>query len=212
MRTKQITLYQFDELSDKAKERAREWYREVSAGDNDFADFPTEDFAEIAAFCGWDIKQRPVKLMGGGTRHEPDVYWSVGYGGDTGASFAGGWSASRVNAAGLKAHAPVDKELHRLADRFDSLAATYPQAYANVTHSGRYFGMEFDCGDDAEDAPYGGEPAFCEAIAEDARDLAAWFHSALQAEYEYRQSDECVDENIRINEYEFNEDGTRARA
>ncbi len=32
----------------------------------------------------------------------------------------------------------------------------------------------------------------------------------LQKEYEYLMSDEMVDESIIANEYEFNEDGSRA--
>ena len=32
-RIKQTTVYQFDELSDAAKEKARDWYREASADD-----------------------------------------------------------------------------------------------------------------------------------------------------------------------------------
>ena len=33
MRVNETSVYQFDELSDKAKERAREWYRDASQGD-----------------------------------------------------------------------------------------------------------------------------------------------------------------------------------
>ena len=33
MRIKETKVYQFDELSDKAKEKARDWWREASAGD-----------------------------------------------------------------------------------------------------------------------------------------------------------------------------------
>ncbi len=49
-------------------------------------------------------------------------------------------------------------------------------------------------------------------------DLHAAFNEAIEAavkdivrDMEYQNSDECVDENISINEYEFYEDGSRAR-
>lgn len=37
-----------------------------------------------------------------------------------------------------------------------------------------------------------------------------WIYRSLEAEYEYRQSDAVVDEDIRANEYEFTEGGERA--
>ena len=49
------------------------------------------------------------------------------------------------------------------------------------------------------------------SIEEDTRDLlrsfADWIYRQLKEEYEYRMSDENVDESIRINEYEFDENG-----
>lgn len=42
------------------------------------------------------------------------------------------------------------------------------------------------------------------------REFADWIYSRLEAEYEYQNADEQVDESIRINEYEFAEDGNRA--
>lgn len=37
-----------------------------------------------------------------------------------------------------------------------------------------------------------------------------WIYRALEAEYEYQDSDGQVDETIKANEYEFEEDGSRA--
>ena len=39
------------------------------------------------------------------------------------------------------------------------------------------------------------------------RSFADWIYRQLKEEYEYRMSDENVDESIRINEYEFDENG-----
>lgn len=41
-------------------------------------------------------------------------------------------------------------------------------------------------------------------------DFASWIYRALEKEYDYQMSDECVDETIRANEYEFYEDGEPA--
>ena len=46
MRTKTVNLYTFDELSDKAKEKARNWYRE-GAFDYEWWNFVYEDAARI---------------------------------------------------------------------------------------------------------------------------------------------------------------------
>lgn len=116
------TLYQYDELSDSAKERAAQWYSEASAWDTFWSESVIEDFATIAGFCGWDINQRPVKLVNGGTRYEPAVYWSGFWSQGDGACFEGEWKASAVNAKGLREHAPVDKELHRIVREFQKIA------------------------------------------------------------------------------------------
>lgn len=42
------------------------------------------------------------------------------------------------------------------------------------------------------------------------KSLQAEYASMLNKEYEYRTSDECLDENMVANEYEFNEDGSCA--
>ncbi len=36
-----------------------------------------------------------------------------------------------------------------------------------------------------------------------------WIYRQLEKEYEYQNSDECVDENILCNSYTFTEDGKR---
>lgn len=49
MRTEQITVYQFDELSDDAKERAREWWRRCEAEDG--YHWWNEAKASLDVFC-----------------------------------------------------------------------------------------------------------------------------------------------------------------
>src|SRR3990167_9064206 len=64
------TVYQFPELSDAAKEKARGWYREAAFTD-DWWDAVYDDFERICAILGVDLKTRPVRLMGGGARVRP---------------------------------------------------------------------------------------------------------------------------------------------
>ena len=61
------TVYQFPELSDTAKEKARSWYRELGPHD-DWWDAVYEDFERVCEILGIRLKTTPVRLMGGGTR------------------------------------------------------------------------------------------------------------------------------------------------
>src|SRR5262245_18690549 len=95
----QTTVYTYTELSDKAKAKAREWYRNVSAGDNAFADSLTcngGDFETVAKLCGWTIdpcKQRKGALA---------IYWSGFWSQGDGLHFLGKWQADAVDIRKLK--------------------------------------------------------------------------------------------------------------
>ena len=77
------TVYQFPELSDAAKEKARSWYRELGPHD-DWWDSVYEDFERVCEILGIRLKTTPVRLMGGGTRAKPCIwfsgFWSQGDG------------------------------------------------------------------------------------------------------------------------------------
>lgn len=46
-----------------------------------------------------------------------------------------------------------------------------------------------------------------EGITQALRDFADWIYDSLRNEYEYQMSDECVDENIKCNEFDFDVNG-----
>jgi hypothetical protein len=77
------TVYQFPELSDVAKEKARSWYRELGPHD-DWWDAVYEDFERICEILGIRLNTTPMRLMGGGTRAKPCIwfsgFWSQGDG------------------------------------------------------------------------------------------------------------------------------------
>ena len=86
-RTIEKTVFTFDELDESAKERARDWWRN-STDESDFS-ATLEDVEQVAAILGIEFATRPVKLMGGGTRNESLIYYSVSYSQGDGASFQG---------------------------------------------------------------------------------------------------------------------------
>ena len=193
-RTVTTIVYQYDELSDKAKAKARDKWRELEAqsGDNSWAESTETSFKEAAAHMGWNITR---------------VAWSGFSSQGDGAQFQGDWSAERVNAAALKQEWPAgegfpnNETLRWLVERFAALAAadTGPKGVATVRSAGRYShsnATEFEVTDTDE-----------LTLITLSRQLMDLFYRMLEQEYDYQNSDEVVAEDIRTSEVEFTEDG-----
>lgn len=153
-----ILVYQFDELDEKAKERAREWYR-AGALDYEWWESVYEDAARVGLkITGFDLG-RAQSIDGELTMGAMESVSSI-----------------------ITSHGE-ECDTHKLAERY------YPQFLAL----------------DLED-----EDAAQQLEDEYAHELKEEYWHMLNAEMEYQLSDECVDETIRANEYEFLEDGKRA--
>lgn len=209
-RTVETVVYQFDELSDRAKERARQWYRDGRFIDTDWAECTLDDAATIAGILGIRLDTRTVKLWGGGTRQEPIIYWSI-FDRDRGAGFHGRYYYARGAAKKIREYAPADKELHRIADTLQREQRRYfYNLGARIVTAGRD-GLDVRVEDvECPDRGLTVSAETEETIGESIRDFAHWIVCQLEREAEYQSSDETVDENIRANEYEFTEEGERA--
>ena len=207
----ETTVFQLDELSDTAKEKARAWYRE-GGFDHDWFEFVYEDFQRIAEILGLRLKTRAVRLYGGGIRQGPCVwfrgFWSQG----DGACFDTFYSYQKGAARRVRDHAPQDTELHRIADALQAIQRrNFYQLHAEASHRGHYYheysmaiSVERDsptCQDMSADAEY--------AVSEVLRDLARWLYRQLEREYESQTSDEAGDESIIANDYTFTDTGRR---
>ena len=203
---KETTVFAYDELDCRAKERARAWYLD---GFEPFDDPSFEDFERICKILGVTLRTAPVKLMGGGTRHEPVIYYTVSWSQGDGAAFEGSYSYAKGSVAKIKEYAPEDKELHRIAASLASVQRrNFYQLYARI-ESGRYFNMSVDvCRQSStyQEMSVDAEETITQAM----RDLADWLYRYLRTEYEWQTAREQVEENIRCNEYEFTEEGERA--
>ncbi len=215
-RIKQTEVFKYDELDERAQERARDWYRQCDAGDNYFSDGIIETAADAADMLGIDLRQRKVQLMGGGHRYKPEIYWSGFSSQGDGACFVGTWGASKLaleSTDKLKAEWPTDAELARIADGLADIAAKYPNASASIEHT-RGNNMRIDCESGIEGGYNDDENAQADAdfpdddVKELLRDFAHWIYRALEKEYEYVNADDQVAENIRANEYEFDSEGS----
>ncbi len=152
------TVYQFDELNDEAKEKAREWYRS-GALDYEWWESTYEDAARAGLkITAFDL-ERAQSIDG-------ELIMSAME------------SVSNI----ITTHGE-DCDTHKLASRY------YPQLLAQ----------------DIED-----EDKAQQLEEEYARELKEVYWHMLNEEMEYQLSDECVDETIMANEYEFLENGNRA--
>jgi hypothetical protein len=209
-RTKTTTVYIFDELDERAKERAREWMRTIEASDCDF-DHVLDDAAIICGLLGIRLTTRTVHVTGGRTRREPIIYYSGFYTQGDGACFEGSYGYAPGASAKIRAHAPHDTALHQIADRLRTIQRRrFYHLEASLSHRGRYYhehSVTIDVGDNRNIYRDIGKDA--DALADALRDLMSWIYRQLEAEYAYRLADEQIDEVIRANEYEFTADGVR---
>ena len=81
--------YTFAELSEKAKDKAREAYTGEGYLDHEWWGSIYEDFSQVCTLLGINLTTRTVKLMSGKTREEPNVYFSGFSSQGDGASFEG---------------------------------------------------------------------------------------------------------------------------
>lgn len=199
-------VFSFDELSDEAKERARDWYR----GCIDELDFDCEidEFATICDIIGIDLDTHEVKLMGGKTRREPNIYWSVGYCQSDYAAFEGRYDYKATAERELRkindddAWAPI-----RIAKALAKIQADNAFGLTAVIKYTDYYGFSVTVRDRRnEDRTVEEE----DAVEELLRDLAHYLYRQLRDQSDYLHSDEAVDESIEANGYEFTEDGSIA--
>jgi len=205
------TVYQFRELSSPAKERARSWYRETAI-DPDWYEFIYADFETICGILGVRLKTSTVRLVGGGTRQKPCIYfrgfWSQG----DGACFEGVYRHQRQAPANIRRHAPQDVELHRIADALQAVQRrNFYCLRAEIHHRGFYYHEHSMVIPVERDSATGQDmTADAETIVTEAlRDLARWLYTQLEREYLFQTSDEAVDEAMSANAYTFTETGYR---
>ena len=207
----EITVYTIDELSEAAKENARIWYRDQGLHD-DWYDFVYEDFETICRILGITLKTSPVRLYGSGTREKPRILFTGFSSQGDGASFEGAYSHGRGAARAIRAHAPRDDELHRIADALQAVQRrNFHQLHATIRQRGRYC-HEYTMAIEVERDSPTWQPmtdSAQDAVTEAMRDLARWLYRRLQAEYEHLTSDEAIDEAMEVNGWTFTAEGNR---
>ena len=150
--------------------------------------------------------------MGGGTGSEPRIFFSGFSSQGDGACFEGRYRYKKGALAKIHAEAPKDVELQRIAKGLQDVQRRhFYRLEALCEHRGHYchsgcMAVEVrheedryrDIGDAEDD------------VTQLLRDFADWIYKQLEAEHDYRTSDEQVIEAIEAIPYEFYENGSRA--
>ena len=209
------TVYEFNELSERAKETARDYYRNHCCNDWE-PEF--SGFEELAKCLGIEFNARAVRLMSGKDRYDPDISYSIGDRGEF-CSYSGSWSVKSDALVKFKELGWTDEDLLGIAETL-TRASLYCQLVGLPTFSARVrttrrddssMWVGFDEGDEDED----GEPTpllpkdMLEAIETALTGFASWMLKSMRDDYEYQYSDECVDQYLE--ELEFDSDGALSR-
>jgi hypothetical protein len=194
MRTVTKAIFKFDELSDRAKEAARDWFRRDYPY-NDWWDHIYDDAVAVGEILGVTFEHKKA--------HQPSI-WFDGLDGNGGSSFDGTYSHAKGSAQNIRVYAPQDKELHRIAD---DLLEAQRKAFYKLSASCKSRRCNWLDVTVYDDFSYASTAPHYEEVAQALRDFNHWIFKQLEKEYEYLMSDEQVDESILANDYEFDEFG-----
>ena len=196
--TKHYTLYTFDELSDAAKEKAREWYR-TDHPDWEWWDGVYETAQTAGKHLGIEIDNINFSgfcSQGDGARFNGSYRFKKGWRKAIIAEFGEGDTQRKLLDIGQQLHEAQARQFYKLV--------------ATVAYHGRY--EHSGCtsiGVSHDENPYrdigDGEADIAQAL----RGFMDWIYKMLEKEYDWLRSDEAVDESIIANEYTFLENGKR---
>lgn len=195
--TIETIVYSFDELSDQAKENARDWLRGRDWYPySDWHDSVIDWAKEAGAIIGIDVGQ--VYFSG---------FWSQG----DGASFDGTYHYRKGAMAAIRKEYPNETRLHDIARELQAIQRrNFYALSAGITQRG-YYCHEHTIRVNVEDARdnygYCRDESAESDMTEAMRDFARWIYATLEREYDWLMSDEQIDECLITNEYQFTEDG-----
>lgn len=204
--TKTDTVYKFDELSEQAKEKARDKWREGEL-DYEWWDSVYEDARAIGEILG--IQMDNINFSG---------FCSQSHG----ARFNGSYRFKKGWRKALDSYMPVstkvdgkwvynerNAEMHRLAMNLQKAQAScFYRLEAVITYSGRYEHSGCTTIDVSDSEYYYRDIGDAEDdIADNLRGIMDWIYSQLEREHDWRLADEQIDESIKSGEVEFLESG-----
>lgn len=210
MKTIEIKLYEYDELDDKAKQRARDWFREGSEFDFDFVKAEFNTFLESIGFENVSSQFSGFYSQGDGASFDfkgvdfEKLFNPQGCDIKEYKFIHDKWLAARAGL--IRTAKRIAKSLHAESGR-TSNANRYSHART------RYACLELDHNTDAclSDLKivYALREDIEEALTYLMRELSDAYYNHLGNEYDYQNEDDTVADNIKANEYTFLQDGKR---
>lgn len=197
MREKIIRVYSYNELSDEAKARARDWQRKNTDID---LQYTVNDFQTIMELFGFQFDEK---------NGNPTIYYSGFYSQGDGASFFGTWRKPSWGLSRVIEYAPHEtKIIARMAEilaiakgkggfEFRIIPGGLSHLYS---HSYTMLAGENEYSADEETAMLNGFRA-----------LADILYGILEEDYDSQNSEDSMAECIIANEYEFRENGEMER-
>lgn len=204
-------LFTYEELSEGAKARAREWY----VRGNNFEDHIENIYAnivEVAKILGIEFDKVATPLVNNTIRYDPAIYFSGFSSQGDGACFTGRYAYKKGAVKAARRFAPKDAKLARIAAEMQSIQRRYfYKLVAIITHRDWYYhartiDVEILHSDDEYRAVGGAQNEIKKCLV----DFADWIYEQLEKQNDYQNSDDVVAESIIANGYEFLENGERA--
>jgi hypothetical protein len=225
------TEFTYNELSDAAKQTAREQYNDLCSSDQ-WWDFVYQDAVQIGALLGIEIGTRSYNSYSGpGQLQEPDIYFQLHVQG-SGACYSGELHIDQLKDCLARVQAEVGEHNDALNELATQGQALYEQIVVRAV-TRRMLGQSLELDGDegvveispttslgisGNDRCYrttieAGDYCLPEAIEQAANAyvdaFADWIYSALEDEADYMASSEHAEEGIHGNDYLFDEDGNQ---
>ena len=190
MKTITRKIYEYQELTPEAQQRARGYYHERFEFIHDHV---YADAVQAAGLFGLDIAENHKTKS-------PVIYFSGFYSQGDGAAFSGDYKYSKGALDAVKAYAPCDEELHRIVAELQSAQRNFfYRAEARVT-------TQQDNSISVSAEPERAETALLGPL----QDFADWIHKQLRVERDYQTSDDYIAERFDVNSYYFYASGALA--
>lgn len=189
----------YAELNDAAKEKARQWWKDLVFNDSCDWEAVYEDANTVAALMGITIDKRSFKRVNGSTGYELDIEFDLAYCQGDFAHFSGRYTYAKGSVKAIKDYAPKDEKLHDFAKRLQAVQRrNFYKVFATIrngrTEAERNDWTSLSREDEKE-------------VQSVITDFGQWIYEQLRTEYEYQTSDEQVIEAIEANDYQFCEHG-----
>lgn len=187
MRTEQIEIFTFAELSPEAQERAIERWR--NRGEF-FHDFVIEEWNDILRACGWS---------------EVEINYSGFCSQGDGASFTGRFDGREIDEAKFRQYFEPNSDSDWILVGF----IEYESCSAKLRRTSRHYSHENTVGVDWMEEATGDDFVTVESTATEddflshCRAVMREIYRALEREYDWQMSDEYIRESIEANELEF---------